>query len=137
MTLEERVETLEKEVKYLKLFAEGKWNKPGRLKYKKIIDPKDVLKIVSTVTGITQEEMKGKQRGREIVTARQLAIYLMRTELGWTTIKSAGSVNRDHSTAVHSVTKIEDEIHYAHKTRTDDLGLIAATDTCRYMLRML
>jgi chromosomal replication initiator protein len=52
--------------------------------------------------------MTGPKRDKEIVEPRQIAMYLMRTELHLSFPQVARQLGRsDHSTAMHSVDKIE------------------------------
>ncbi len=57
------------------------------------------------------EEICGTQRDKHIVVPRQIAMYLLRSELHLSFPKIAGELGRkDHTTAIHSVEKIEKAI---------------------------
>jgi chromosomal replication initiator protein len=57
------------------------------------------------------EEICGSQRDKHIVVPRQIAMYLLRSELHLSFPKIAGELGRkDHTTAIHSVEKIEKAI---------------------------
>lgn len=57
------------------------------------------------------EEMCGAKRDKHIVVPRQIAMYLLRSELHLSFPKIAGELGRkDHTTAIHSVEKIEKAI---------------------------
>jgi len=57
------------------------------------------------------EEMCSGKRDKHIVTPRQIAMYLLRSELHLSFPKIAGELGRkDHTTAIHSVEKIEKAI---------------------------
>lgn len=57
---------------------------------------------------IKVEEICGSQRDKHIVVPRQIAMYLLRSELHLSFPKIAGELGRkDHTTAIHSVEKIE------------------------------
>ncbi|RWZ78364.1 MAG: chromosomal replication initiator protein DnaA [Candidatus Microsaccharimonas sossegonensis] len=57
------------------------------------------------------EEMCGDKRDKHIVVPRQIAMYLLRSELHLSFPKIAGELGRkDHTTAIHSVEKIEKAI---------------------------
>ncbi len=68
----------------------------------------DVIEAVSRAFNIPAREIKGKRRKKEIVEARQAAMYLMRHMLGMS-LKSIGYSlgGRDHSTVIHSIEKVE------------------------------
>jgi chromosomal replication initiator protein len=57
------------------------------------------------------EEICSSKRDKHIVTPRQIAMYLLRSELHLSFPKIAGELGRkDHTTAIHSVEKIEKAI---------------------------
>ena len=57
---------------------------------------------------------------KDIVVPRQIAMYLMRKDLGLSYPKIAASMGgRDHSTAMHSVNKIEKLIEVDEALRHD------------------
>lgn len=61
---------------------------------------------------ISIEDITGPKRDKDIVVPRQIAMYLMRSELHLSFPKIAHELGRkDHTTAIHSVEKIEKESH--------------------------
>jgi chromosomal replication initiator protein len=57
--------------------------------------------------GIEESDVLSSRRDKEIVLTRQIAMYLMRTELKLSLPKIAEAVGRkDHTTAMHSISKI-------------------------------
>ncbi|MFZ1301770.1 MAG: chromosomal replication initiator protein DnaA [Candidatus Microsaccharimonas sp.] len=87
------------------LIGSAHLSRPQHLSSKKIIDQTAKhfqLKI---------EEICGNKRDKHIVTPRQIAMYLLRSELHLSFPKIAGELGRkDHTTAIHSVEKIEKAI---------------------------
>ena len=74
----------------------------------KAATPKAVIDKVATYFDLSSAEIIGTKRDKEIVVPRQIAMYLMRHELNLSFPKIAQVVGgRDHTTAMHSVTKIE------------------------------
>jgi len=67
-----------------------------------------ILEKVSERYGFTVEEITGKSRRRPLVTARQVAMYVVRelTELSYPAIGREFG-DRDHTTVMHAVSKIE------------------------------
>lgn len=60
---------------------------------------------------ITIEDMMGPKRDKDIVLPRQVAMYILREELHLSFPKIARELGRkDHTTAIHSVEKIEKEL---------------------------
>ncbi len=74
---------------------------------KKATTPKDILKNVADFYGVKVEDLINKNRRREFVKPRQIAMYLMRTEIG-SSFPSIGKWlgGRDHTTAMHSCEKV-------------------------------
>jgi chromosomal replication initiator protein len=56
------------------------------------------------------EDIVGPKRDKDIVVPRQIAMYMLRSELHLSFPKIARELGRkDHTTAIHSVEKIEKE----------------------------
>ncbi|MFZ5438312.1 MAG: chromosomal replication initiator protein DnaA [Patescibacteria group bacterium] len=72
--------------------------------------PQDVIKTVANHYRIKQSALKGKRRTKEIVNARHLAMYLLRTELNMP-LEEIGKwfSGRDHTSVLHAIKKIEKE----------------------------
>lgn len=76
----------------------------------KPIIPKDVIEVVCQFYNISNKDLLGEKRKKELVLPRQVAMFLMREELQ-TSYPSIGSElgKRDHTTAMHSYNKIKKE----------------------------
>jgi len=62
---------------------------------------------------ISMEEILGPKRDKDIVVPRQVAMYMLRSELHLSFPKIAHELGRkDHTTAIHSIEKIEKELSY-------------------------
>ncbi len=72
------------------------------------ITPQAILEKVSERYGFSVEEITGKSRRRPLVTARQVAMYVVRelTDLSYPAIAREFG-DRDHTTVMHAVSKIE------------------------------
>jgi chromosomal replication initiation ATPase DnaA len=68
-----------------------------------------IAKVISKATGVSIEQLKDKTRKREIVIARQVAMYFVNNTTGYS-LKSIGFWfgGRDHSTVIHAVQTVED-----------------------------
>jgi chromosomal replication initiator protein len=98
-----------------------------------IIDPGNiptdalVEKILSTVSShfsISIENLKSKKRNDSIANARHVAMYLIKnlTEL---TLKAIGEIfNRDYSTVISSISKVELNIKTKHNASSEIKKLI-------------
>lgn len=77
----------------------------------KHISPKSVIDRTARFYHITTEDILGPKRDKDIVVPRQVAMYMLRNELHLSFPKIAKELGRkDHTTAIHSVEKIEREL---------------------------
>lgn len=75
------------------------------------LTPKQVIEKTARHFQIDAKEMCSAKRDKHIVVPRQIAMYLLRSELHLSFPKIAGELGRkDHTTAIHSVEKIEKAI---------------------------
>lgn len=87
------------------LLGNVRQSRPQHLTSKQIIDK------TAKHFQIAVEEMCSGKRDKHIVVPRQIAMYLLRSELHLSFPKIAGELGRkDHTTAIHSVEKIEKAI---------------------------
>ena len=78
---------------------------------KKVITPEYIISVVAEHFGVTVNDLSGNKRNSKIVVPRQIAMYLCR-EIISTPLKNIGKClgNRDHTTVMHGIDKIEKEI---------------------------
>lgn len=76
----------------------------------KVLTAEEIIAVTGRFYTISEEEIKGKKRKKEIVTARQIAMYLTRelTELSFPKIGEAFG-NKNHTTVIHAYEKISEE----------------------------
>lgn len=75
-----------------------------------IPDPVTVDKIITEVSrtySVNEADITSKKKNAPIVFARQAAIYITRSMLGFTYQKIGEAFNLDHSTVVHSLKKVD------------------------------
>jgi chromosomal replication initiator protein len=76
----------------------------------KHLSAKQVVERTAKHFHLSVEELVGPKRDKEIVVPRQIAMYMLRSELHLSFPKIARELGRkDHTTALHSVDKIERE----------------------------
>ena len=77
----------------------------------KRVNDSQILKAVAEFFNITVEDLVSHNRRKEVVAPRQIAIYLLRdiSELSYPYIGE--KMGRDHTTAIHSYEKINQEIN--------------------------
>jgi len=84
------------------------------------ISPKVIIDRVAAYFDLQASEICGSKRDKEIVVPRQVTMYLMREELSLSFPKIAAAIGgRDHTTAMHSVTKIEKLVETDDNLRAD------------------
>lgn len=87
---------------------------------KKGIQPQHVIEAVSQYFNIPIKELIEKGRKKEISYARQIAMYIMRTELN-ASYPGIGAQfgGRDHTTAMHAYEKVSKDLENNEKVRED------------------
>lgn len=83
-----------------------------------------ILKIVCSYFNVTLTDIKGQRRTKKFVVPRQMAMFLL-YELTQTPFVTIGELlgNRDHTTIMHGVKKIETELKDFGKTKQDYLNI--------------
>jgi chromosomal replication initiator protein len=72
----------------------------------------DILTAVAEHYHISAEDLRGKQRDKQIVTPRHIAMYLMRQDTEASLLEIGQALGgRDHSTVLHGCEKIAREIN--------------------------
>ena len=75
------------------------------------VTSKQIIDKTAKYFSLSPAEICSAQRDKHIVTPRQIAMYLLRSELHLSFPKIASELGRkDHTTAIHSVEKIEKSI---------------------------
>lgn len=77
----------------------------------KSVTPKIIMEVVAKFFDVEIADLVGKSRKKELVTPRQVAMFLMRQEIN-TSFPSIGNElgGRDHTTAIHACNKVAGEI---------------------------
>ncbi len=77
----------------------------------KHVSARNVVEKTAKYFSVDMPDIVGPKRDREVVVPRQIAMYLLRSELHMSFPKVARELGRkDHTTAIHSVDKIEQAI---------------------------
>ncbi len=79
----------------------------------KHLSARQVVERVSKHFQVPIDDMLGPKRDKDIVVPRQVAMYILRSELHLSFPKIARELGRkDHTTAIHSVEKVENELTF-------------------------
>ena len=83
-----------------------------------------ILGVVSNYYGVSVENMKSKSKTASISNARQTAIYIIRQMTELTSTEIGKIFNRDHSTVLSSIEKVETNIRTINKASGEIKKLI-------------
>jgi chromosomal replication initiator protein len=98
---------IEPSIEVVSTMFEGSKNRP------KHINAKHIIERTAKHFHVSMEDILGPKRDKDIVVPRQIAMYMLRSELHLSFPKIAHELGRkDHTTAIHSVDKIEKELSY-------------------------
>ncbi len=67
-----------------------------------------ILTAIELVTGYGFEDLRSKYRGRNLVQARQMYCHFCRVLLGWSLKDIGETIERDHTTVIHSIDTFSD-----------------------------
>jgi len=66
-----------------------------------------IMEETASYFGLSHEDLVSKSRSRPLTTARHVAMYLLREQTNMSLIKIGEQFERDHTTALHGIKKIE------------------------------
>ena len=79
-------------------------------KQKKIITPEFIISVVAEHFHLSPNDILSSKRDKSIAVPRQIAMYLSSMYTGSTTSKIGEIFGKDHSTVIHNVNKITDQL---------------------------
>ncbi len=78
----------------------------------KKVDSSVIMDVVARYFHVTVEDLKSNRRSKEVTNPRQVAMYLCRNLLSMTLPQIGIEFgNRDHTTVMHSCSKVGDDLH--------------------------
>ena len=75
-----------------------------------IITPDNIIKEVCRYFRVEEDQIRGPSRSREILNARHIAMYLIRSMTSLSLDETGKLFKRDHTTALNGITKIENRM---------------------------
>ena len=82
---------------------------------RRTIEPERVIQVVCQQFSVSSDALLGRRRTKNIALARQVAMYLLREELGMPVTEIGRFMGgKDHSTAIHAVGKISYQMKIDH-----------------------
>ncbi|MHB8646526.1 MAG: chromosomal replication initiator protein DnaA [Thermomicrobiales bacterium] len=91
---------------------------------RRLITPARIVEVIAKFYNVSEKEMRGKGRSKDIVVPRQVAMYVIRQE----TDRSLADVGaelggRDHTTVIYGAEKIEQAIETSNQLRQEVLTI--------------
>lgn len=84
----------------------------------------DVIDAICDFYNVKPTQLRSAKRDAALVRARQVAMYLLKTELGMTFVEIGGILGgRDHTTIMHGVEKIESLVENQSQVASDIKGI--------------
>lgn len=84
----------------------------------------DVIKCVCDFYGVKPTQLKGPKRDASLVKARQITMYLLKTQLGLTHVEIGNLLGgRDHTTVMHGVEKMTGLVENKARIVDDIMGI--------------
>lgn len=68
----------------------------------------NLLSVVSFVSGLPEDEIKGQNRARGLVLCRHVYYYIARKKMGLKLVDIGALFGSDHTTVIHGINKITD-----------------------------
>lgn len=88
------------------------------------LTPAQVIETVARHYGLSPEDLRGKSRSQEVAIPRQIAMYLMREELGMSLAEIGRELGgRDHTTVLYGCEKVAQAIEVDARLRREVLAL--------------
>lgn len=91
---------------------------------KRLVKPKEVLAAVANLYNFKKKDLLGPRRPKKLALARQILMYLLRTELKMPLMEIGQFLgNRDHTTVMYGVEKITKLLPDSEELRVDIVGI--------------
>ena len=91
------------------IINDGYLDEPQYVKIK-AFSPKQIIDNVAKYYDVSPKELLGTSRVAYIKTPRQVAMYLMNEELGLSTVRIGDEFKKDHTTIMHGIKKIKNDL---------------------------
>ena len=92
------------------------------------LDCDTIINVVADYFSLTEEDIKGPRRSRELAVPRQIAMFLCRDLANISFPRIGEAFHRDHSTVLHGVEKVDEELK-------KDVTLASQVDDLRRRLK--
>jgi hypothetical protein len=73
-----------------------------------MLTKENLLNVVSFVSGLPEDEIKGQNRARGLVLCRHVYYYIAREKMGLKLVDIGSVFGSDHTTVIHGIRKVKD-----------------------------
>ena len=88
-------------------------------------DSKQILSVIAQEFDVKKHDLLSSKRDATTALARQVAMYILRTQFNYTLKQTASTLRRkDHTTVMHAVKKIQDKMQKSKAFKAKIMGLI-------------
>lgn len=95
-------------------------------KRSEVLAPDRVLCAVAASSGVSVSAILGSSKRADIVLARQVAMWLVRDRTDWSYPQIGAMFDRDHTTVMHAVRKIDNALRTRDAAVVDIVGEVTA-----------
>jgi chromosomal replication initiator protein len=91
-----------------------------------VLSPERIRELVARRWRVRPDALESKRRTKDVTVPRQVAMYLMKETLGISLVRiGAFFGGRDHSTVIHSIRKVEEEMERDESFRREVQEMLA------------
>ena len=91
---------------------------------RRLITPARIVEVIAKFYNVSEKDMRGKGRSKDIVVPRQVAMYIIRQETDRSLAEVGAELGgRDHTTIIYGAEKIEQAIETSNQLRQEVLTI--------------
>ena len=79
-----------------------------------IVQPQEIIELISQKTGVSVTKMKGRQRYSDYVLARHTAMFFINKSCFESLLATGKIFNRDHTSVIHAIRNVRNMIEGGH-----------------------
>lgn len=79
-----------------------------------IVQPQEIIELISQKTGVSVTKMKGRQRYSDYVLARHTAMFFINKSCFESLLATGKIFNRDHTSVIHAIRNVRNMIECGH-----------------------
>lgn len=99
-----------------------------------MLTTKNLLSVISFVSGQPENEILGRSRSRSLVLSRHVYYYIARKKMGLKLKQISAFMERDHTTVIHGLNKISDMIFIKDEITMEFIAQVNNCITEKYLI---